>query len=220
MNYELSPAHMKGDTVLKKGQAEKVPVKEPTAQELENRYRQLTIKDDFMFGKIMQNESNCIEMLRRLTGNHIKHVKSVTSQKSIRVVSDAKGVRYDVYVEDNVANIYDAEMQQKNEPGSGVLPKRARYYQGMMDLNVLNIGEKYNQLTNSYVIFICTYDLFGQGLCCYEFENICKDNTELSLNDGRKILIFNTKGTVVNVSEEVFNFLRFISKTYSICWRK
>ena len=84
MNYELSPAHMKGDTVLKKGQAEKVPVKEPTAQELENHYR---------------------------------------------------------------------------------------------------------QLTNSYVIFICTYDLFGQGLYCYEFENICKDNTELSLNDGRKTII-------------------------------
>ena len=31
MNYELSPAHMKGDTVLKKGQVKKVPVKEPTA---------------------------------------------------------------------------------------------------------------------------------------------------------------------------------------------
>ena len=43
------------------------------------------------------------------------------------------------------------------------LPKRMRYYQGMIDLNILEKGESYKALKKSFVIFICTFDLFGQG---------------------------------------------------------
>ena len=47
-------------------------------------------------------------------------------------------------------------MDQKN------LPKRARYYRGMIDLNILEKGKDYNQLKKSYVIFICNYDPFSR----------------------------------------------------------
>ena len=65
-------------------------------------------------------------------------------------------------------------------------------------------------MLNSYVIFICSFDLFDKGLYCYEFENVCKDDESLKLQDGRKILIFNTKGSIVNVSRETQDFLEFI----------
>lgn len=81
-------------------------------ESIEARYEKLTLKDDFMFGKIMQNERNCIDMLERLTGNKVENVKSIVNQKSVRITNDSKGVRYDVYVEDNKSNIYDTEMQQ------------------------------------------------------------------------------------------------------------
>lgn len=174
---------------------------------LEKQYEELTLKDDFMFGKIMQDERNCIDMLERLTGNKIEGVKSVISQKAVRVTNDSKGVRYDIYVEDNKENIYDSEMQQEKEKN---MPMRARFYQGLIDLNMLEIGKQYAELKNSYVIFICTFDLFDKGLYCYEFENICKDDESLKLQDGRKILIFNTKGSIVNVSRETQDFLEFI----------
>ena len=41
--------------------------------------------------------------------------------------------------------------------------KRTRYYQGMIDLNILEKGENYKSLKKSFVIFICTFDLFGRG---------------------------------------------------------
>lgn len=47
------------------------------------------------------------------------------------------------------------------------LPKRTRYYQGMIDLNIINKGEDYNKLKKSYVIFICDYDEFGLGRHIY-----------------------------------------------------
>ena len=92
------------------------------------------------------------------------------------------------------------------------LPKRSRFYQGMMDLNILEKGQDYNKLKQSYVIFICIFDPFGEGLSCYEFENTCKYDKKLTLGDERKILFFNTKGTYINVSESVANLLNYIER--------
>lgn len=53
--------------------------------------------------------------------------------------------------------MYDKKILKDN------LPKRMRYYQGMIDLNILEKGENYKNLKKSFVIFICTFDLFGLG---------------------------------------------------------
>ena len=185
--------------------------------ELEVQYERLTLKDDFIFGKVMQEPSNCVEMLQRLTGNVIGDNVSINNQKAIKVAVDGKAARYDVYVEDEVTGLYDAEMQQNDN--RAVLPKRSRFYQGLMDLNHLETGDEYSELLDSYVIFICTFDPFDKGLCCYEFENVCKgfdDMKDIYLGYGRKILIYNTKGTVCDVDKGTENFLRYI-ETGEIC---
>lgn len=174
-------------------------------------YLKKDITDDFIFGKVMQKESNCIELLECLTGNKIESINIIVSQKAVKITNDSKGVRYDIYVEDDKYIIYDAEMQAYEDNKTQMkLPKRARFYQGMMDLNVLEKGEDYRKLKESYVIFICTYDPFDKGLCCYSFENRCKDDTELLLGDDRKILIFNTKGNIINVSQPIVELFHYI----------
>ena len=54
------------------------------------------------------------------------------TQKTISITADAKGVRFDVYVEDEEDTVYDIEMQIANTKN---LSKRSRYYQGMIDVN-------------------------------------------------------------------------------------
>ncbi len=182
-----------------------------STRQLKEIYETLTLKDDFIFGKVMQEPGNCIEMLKRLTGNVIGDNISINNQKSVKVAVDGKGVRYDVYVEDITTGLYDAEMQRYD--GRLQLPRRSRFYQGLMDLNYLEMGNEYERLLDSYVIFICTFDPFDCGLCCYEFTNICKISGEevgICLEDGRKILIYNTKGTVINVDKDTENFLKYI----------
>ncbi|MDE6719406.1 MAG: hypothetical protein K2J68_06065 [Treponemataceae bacterium] len=51
------------------------------------------------------------------------------------------------------------------------LPKRARYYQAMMDLDFLEKSKEYETLLESFVVFICTSDPFGCGLPRYTFIN-------------------------------------------------
>ena len=150
----------------------KKQVCKPSVFDVEAMYEKLTLKDDFIFGKVMQEPHNCAELLHRLTGNVISDNISINNQKSIKVALDGKGVRYDVYVEDLKTGLYDTEMQK--DKNGAVLHKRSRFYQGLMDLNHLETGDEYSELLDSYVIFICTFDPFGKGLCCYAFENICK----------------------------------------------
>ena len=112
-------------------------------------YEKLSLADDFMFCKIMSKPKNCIEMLQRLTGNKIEKVKTIADQKVIQVTSDRKGIRYDVYVEDNNNIVYDAELQRKRsekETGIEILSKRVRVYQELMDMNLLENDGSYKLL--------------------------------------------------------------------------
>ena len=180
------------------------------AAKLTKEFTKLTITDDFMFGKVMTKKSICVKVLNILTGREIEDVHCVIDQRAMRVTSDSKGTRYDIYVETE-KETFDAEMQNKgNESLIKELPKRSRFYQGMIDLNVLKKGDNYEELKDSYVIFICTFDPFGEGLCCYNYENTCKDGERRLLGDGRNILFFNTKGTVNNVSKEVKAMLDYM----------
>ena len=139
-------------------------------------YEELEMKDDFMFGKVMENRELCRELLQTLLGITIEAVTYPEKQKPIAITSEGRSVRLDVYVEDCEGTVYDAEMQQ-NATGilNQELPKRSRYYQGMIDLNLLEKGVSYQELKECYIIFICTFDPFGKGRHKYTFQNLCKE---------------------------------------------
>lgn len=91
-------------------------------------------------------------------------------------------MRLDVYLEEG-DRVFDLEMQTTNKRN---LPKRSRYYQGMIDLNTIEKGESYKKLKESYVVFICTFDPFYQGKAQYTFENLCLENKGLRLGTERE----------------------------------
>ena len=90
-------------------------------------YEELTFVDDFMFCKIMTSRPDlCKELLELVLDIKIKEINFPESQKSIEHTYNGKGIRLDVYVDDDEGTVYDLEMQAvvKRE-----LPKRMRYYQ-------------------------------------------------------------------------------------------
>ena len=64
-------------------------------------YDKLELKDDFMFGKVMQNENICKEFLEHLLGIKIESITYPERQKTLKITYDGKGVRLDLYVQDN-----------------------------------------------------------------------------------------------------------------------
>ncbi|WP_275443078.1 hypothetical protein [Petralouisia muris] len=65
-------------------------------------WEELSISNDFLFGKVMQNPELCKELLQRiLPGLEIDRVEYPELQKNIKPNMDAHGVRLDVYVKDD-----------------------------------------------------------------------------------------------------------------------
>ena len=170
-------------------------------------FEKLQIKDDFMFSVIMRNPRFCKPFLERILNIKISRIEYPKSQETIDISADAKSVRLDIYVEDGKETVYNIEMQTTENRN---LPKQTRYYQGMIDLNILEKGENYRDLKRSFVIFVCTFDLFGEGRHIYTFENRCIQNPELSLLDGTTKIILNTKGIMDDVTPEMKRLLDFI----------
>lgn len=171
-------------------------------------YEELELKDDFMFSVIMRDPKYVKPFLETILRIKIAKIEYPEVQKNIDIAAGAKGIRLDVYVEaDEKHTVFNLEMQTTTARN---LPKRMRYYQGMIDLNILEKGDDYNHLKKSYVIFICTFDPFGQGRHIYTFENRCSEDIALTLNDGTVKIILNTKGTLDDVSPEMKRLLDYV----------
>lgn len=171
------------------------------------KYEELELRDDFMFSRIMSNPKFVKPPLETILGVKIRKIVYPQTQKTIDLSLQAKGIRLDVYVEDDQNTVFNLEMQTSDGAN---LPKRMRYYQGMIDLNILDKGQDYTTLKKSYVIFICTFDPFGEGRHIYTFCNTCQENTALTLDDDAVKIILSTKGTMDDVSPEMKRILDYI----------
>ena len=164
-------------------------------------WEEIGLSNDFIFGKVMSDPELCKELLERiLPGIEIDHIEYPELQKPIKEDVDARSVRLDVYVKDGKNTVYDIEMQKVN---TRELPKRSRYYQGMMDLQLIDSGQPYKKLNQSYVIFICLEDVFGKNRHIYTFENICREDPEIKLRDGAIKIFLNAKSNLNDVSSEL-----------------
>ena len=109
----------------------------------QKKYEELKFTDDFMFCKIlMGNKDICKEIIELLLGVKVKNIVYLEEQKPIEITSDGKGIRLDIYLEDG-NTVYDLEMQTTI---SKDIAKRSRYYQGMIDLNLISRGAAYSEL--------------------------------------------------------------------------
>ena len=171
------------------------------------KYEELTIKDDFMFGIIMRNPKYCKTFLETVLGVKISRIEYPETQKTIDISLSSKSIRLDIYVEDGKNTVYNIEMQSTLYK---YIPKRSRYYQDMIDLNILEKGMDYRELKKSFVIFVCAFDLFNLGRHIYTFENRCIQQPKLPLGDGTTKIILNTKGTADDVSEDMKALLNYI----------
>lgn len=173
-----------------------------------NKYEELSFTDDFMFCKVLTtNPELCHELLELIIGKKVGAFARLDQQKPIEITADGKGVRFDVYSEDDQNVVYDCEMQTKDNSN---LPKRARYYQGMIDLNLIERGADYSELKKSYIIFSCPFDEFKAGLHKYTFKTCCKELPEITLEDEVTKIFLCAGGDADDVSPEMKEFLEWM----------
>ena len=173
-------------------------------------WEDLTIQDDYMFKLIMNIKPICLKLLQGILRMEIKDIHYLETEKSMDARYQGKGIRMDVYVRDDAATVYNIEMQVRMLEGTSLF-KRTRYYQSMIDADLLAAGADYDDLNKTIIIFICPFDPFGEGRHIYTFENICLENTKCKLQDGTTKIFLNTKGTMADVDESVKAFLDYVN---------
>ncbi len=173
-------------------------------------YESLDFTDDFLFCKILTTDLELTrELLEIILNKKIREVRVAEPQKSLKFTPNSRGVRFDVYVEDDENVVYDVEMQATVEKYLG---KRARYYQGMIDLNLIESGEDFSKLNTSFVIFVLKNRPkdFPVNLPIYTFRYRCEENPEVELKDEAVKVIVNAEGPTEELSPRLANFLKFI----------
>ena len=176
-------------------------------------FEELTFSDDFMFGKVMQDPEICAGVIERLLHIKVDHLEYPELQKVISPYYTSRGIRLDVYVKDS-DRVFDIEMQSTPQDA---LEKRMRYYQSMLDIDDLIRGSNYDELKESYVIFICKTSPFKKDSPdwnhpVYKFETMCRDYPDLIFNDSAYKLIYNASAYETEKDPELRAFLNFVCK--------
>ena len=169
--------------------------------------KDLTIKDNFMFAAVMLEPENAKGLLERVLGVKVDHV-DISYEKSMVYNPEYKGVRLDVFLQDEAGTCFNVEMQASSLP----IKKRARYYHDHMDMELLLSGEDYEKLPESYVIFICDYDPLKLKKYRYTIRQTIEEDRDYTYSDGRHTVFLSTVGTNENeVPEALVKFLRYVA---------
>lgn len=166
----------------------------------------LTIVDDYMFCTVMQDEELCKELLSMILKNKVGKIVRLFKQQPIENQIASKGVRLDIMIEDDTGKLYDIEMQTTNERN---LPERMRYYQCAIDNSAINKGGDYNDLPDTFIIFLCTFDYLEKGLPVYTIKPQCFE-TEQEFSDGTTKIIVNSTAWE-QAEENLKDFLSYMN---------
>ena len=169
-------------------------------------FDRLTIVDDYMFCTVMEDTQLCKELLSMVLKNKIGKIVNLSKQKPLKTQIASKGVRLDIIVEDEHGKLYDVEMQMTDQKN---LPKRMRYYQCAIDNSALNKGRDYNDLPDTFIIFLCTFDYLQQYLPIYTITPSCRETGEI-FNDGTVKIIVNSKAAD-KAEDELKSFLLYMN---------
>ena len=148
-------------------------------------FEELPITDRFMFAMVFSHKEIAKPFLEAVLGIKIHELREPEPEKTVEVSPVHKGVRFDVFVKETgpggeTVRSFDIEMQMDD---TKEIPKRTRYYQAMRDSEALCRGEKYRNLKDLYIIFLCPEDIFGHGRAVYRFMNLEVDNPKIELGD-------------------------------------
>ena len=174
--------------------------------------KELNLLDRFLFNEVLEDPSTYQAVLEIILGHDIRLKAGVQSEKEVRTLPTFRGIRLDVWGQDEEENIYNSEMQGKNTRN---LPRRSRYYQSVLDAGLLEPGVvDFNELNNVWLITIAPFDLFGGKRCLYTFRMRCDEVPSLRLEDGAVRMFLYTKGTVTDgCSRELLEFLQYVEQS-------
>ncbi len=141
-------------------------------QEDLHRIRNFRLMDDDFMSKVFEDLSCAQLLLQIILERQDLRVQNVQSQYDLKNLQ-GRSVRLDILAVDQANRAYNIEVQRSD---SGAAVKRARYNSSLLDANLTMKGDSYEQLNETYVIFITEHDVLGDGLPIYHIDRIIRES--------------------------------------------
>ncbi len=143
--------------------------------------------DDIFMTKCFEDDIPCVELVLRIILN--KDDLQVTEAHTQDFLANLRNrsVRLDVLATDSTGKKYNIEIQRADK-GAG--EKRARYHSSLLDSKIMQKGSDFDDLPETYIIFITENDVMKKGLPLYRIERCNLDTNEI-FNDGAHIIYVN-----------------------------
>lgn len=131
-------------------------IKKEHLMEYLERLKRLRPIDDSLMRKMFKDNIPLTEfVLRMIIGRDDLKVKKVVTQSDLLRLTDARALFLDIDATDSAGRRIDLEIQ-RSDSGAGI--KRARYHLSAMDVENLRKGQDFDELPETYVIFITETD--------------------------------------------------------------
>ena len=148
----------------------------------------LTLFDDDLMSRVFDNNIEATElMLRIILGRNINVIRVIGQDEIKSHEVGGRNITLDVHAIDVNGDEIDIEVQG-NSAGAHI--RRARYHSSMVDSKMLDEGQEFRQLKDSYIIFIYKHDKLRKGLPVYHIDRYIRETEEL-FDDGSHIIYVN-----------------------------
>lgn len=152
------------------------------------RIQSLRLLDDDFMNKVFEDKA-CAEFLLQIILERTDlTVQKVHSQHNLKNLQ-GRSVRLDILATDEAGRVYNIEVQ-RSDKGAGA--KRARYNSSLIDANITEPGDNYENLNETYVIFITEHDVLKAGRPIYHIDRMIQETNAL-FGDGSHILYVNAQ---------------------------
>ena len=152
------------------------------------RLRGLRLLDDDFMQKVFEDKA-CTELLLQIILKRadlkVLHVKGQQDIKNLQ----GRSIILDILAVDTDNKVYNIEIQRSDK---GAAVKRARYNSSLIDSNVTEPGEQYENLCESYIIFITENDIMKEGLPIYHVDRTVIETGKL-FGDEAHIIYVNSQ---------------------------
>lgn len=172
---------------------------------------EFNLSDFALFLAVMKNREAYESTLSLILEEPELKLAEVKVEQVVLNKSGKRAIRLDAWAKSEDNRQFNMEMQNDSRKDS--IPKRSRYYQGLIDTPVLKAGKEtqYKHLPSTDIIFITQEDIFGKDLTKYTFTEQCEEIRGLHLEDGTRKIFLNMSSK--NGSKELVSLLQYMKKT-------
>ena len=150
--------------------------------------KNLTMMNDVFMRNVFKKQECTEYVLQVIMGRKDLKVLDQVLQKDYKNLQGRSAI-LDCVVRDADGKQFDVEIQQDTE---GASPKRARYHSGLMDMNTLDAGQDFDELPETYLIFITRDDVLGHDLPIYHIKRKIEEVQE-DFKDEAYIMYVNSR---------------------------